>query len=129
VADLFTASIDSAHVLELFDRLAQSAQFVTLEVSRGTADRIVREAQARIRRATGESASEIHWELTRDGAGYVVLGYRQGGNEGLVDKYLEFGTKYQYARPFFFSSAELEEGPHMRRLVDRMQEWLSNVGR
>ncbi len=126
---MFTASVDATEVVALLDRLAYSAQFVTREVARTTAEKIVHEAQARIRRATGESASEIHYELTRDETGYVVLGYREGGNEGVVDKYLEFGTKFQYAKPFFFSSAQLEDGPHMRRLVERMQEWLDNAGR
>ncbi len=126
---MFSASVDTTEVVALLDRLAYSAQFVLLEVARTTAQKIVQEAQARVRRATGETASEIHYELTRDGTGYIVLGYRVGGNKGVVDKYLEFGTKYQYAKPFFFSSAMLEEGPHMRRLIDRMQEWLDNSGR
>ncbi len=126
---MFTASVDSAEVVALLDRLAYSADFVVREVSRDTAERIVHEAQARIRRATGESASEIHYELTRDGRGYIVLAYREGGNEGVVDKYLEYGTKFQYAKSFFFASAMLEEGPHMRRLVSRIQEWLDNAGR
>ncbi len=126
---MFTASVDTTETVALLDRLAYSAQFVLLEVARTTAQKIVQEAQARVRRATGETASEIHYELTRDGTGYIVLAYREGGNDGVVDKYLEYGTKYMYARPFFFSSAMLEEGPHMRRLIDRMTEWLYNSGR
>lgn len=126
---MFSASVDASVVIAMLDRMAESADFVCREVGRETAKNIVAEAQRRVRRATGDTADEIHFELTRDGQGYVVLGYQQGVGEGVVDKYLEFGTKYQYARPFFFSSAQLEEGAHMRRLTARIQEWLDQVGR
>ncbi len=126
---MFTASADTAEAVALLDRLAYSAQFVTREVARTTAEKIVREAQARVRRATGETASEIHWELTHDEKGYIVLGYDTRVNKTFVEDYIEHGTKFQYAKPFFFSSAQLEEGPHMRRLVERMQEWLESAGR
>lgn len=127
--DMFTATVEATEVIGLLDRLAQSADFVCLEVARDTARRIVSEAQRRIRRATGETAGEIHFELTRDGKGYVVLGYQEGIGDFPIDKYLEWGTKFQSPHKFFFSSAQLEEGPHLRRLTDRIQEWLDEVGR
>jgi len=125
---MFTASIDASEAISMLDRLAQSADFVTREVALDTAKRIVAEAERRVARATGQTESGIHWEMTRDGMGYVVLGYR-AHVQAPVDKYLEFGTRYMYAEPFFFASAELEEGPHLRRLIDRMQAWLDEVGR
>lgn len=126
---MFSASVDASGAIALLDRVAQSADFVCLGVARQTAKNIVAEAKNRIRRATGETASEIHFELTRDGQGYVVLAYQQGIGDAPVDQYLEWGTHQQYARPFFFSSAQLEEGPHMRRLIDALTTWLEEVGR
>lgn len=126
---MFSASVESAALIAMLGRLAHSADFVTREVGKDTAERIVREALSRVRRATGVTASEIHYELSRDGKGYVVLGYRVGIGSFPIDKYLEFGTKSSGKRPFFFSSAQLEEGPHLRRLTDRVAEWLEDVGR
>lgn len=128
MADGLTISVDAKEVLALLDRLSASAQFVTREVCLDTAKRIVAEAQRRVARATGVTETGIHWELTRDGKGYVVLGY-QAGKQEPVDYWLQYGTKYMRSRPFFFSSALLEEGPHLRRLIARMQQWLDNVGR
>lgn len=128
-APMFSASVESQAVIAMFERLAQSADFVCRSVALETAERIVAEAQNRARRRSGVTASEIHFELTRDGKGYVVLGYRTGVGESPIDKYLEFGTVHMYARPFFFSSAQLEEGAHMRRLTDALVQWLQDVGR
>ena len=126
---MFSASVDSQALIALFDRLAQSADFVCRAAARETAERIVAEAKSRAKRRTGETASEIHYELSRDGQGYVVLGYRTGTGEDPIDKYLEYGTVSQYAKPFFWTSANLESGPHLRRLTDRIVEWLEDVGR
>ena len=125
---MFSVSVDASELLALFDRMGASADFVCKEVGRDTAKRIVAEAEQRVRRATGVTESGIHWELMRDGTGYIVLAYKAGVQEP-VDRYLEAGTKFMYARPFFFASAELESGPHLRRLQDRIQEWLDNAGR
>lgn len=125
---MFTANVEPAVVIGMLDRLAQSADFVTREVALGTAKRIVAEAQARVARATGVTETGIHWEMTADGLGYVVLAY-QAGVQDPVDKYLEFGTKYEYARPFFMAAGLLEEAAHLRRLTDRVAEWLEEVGR
>jgi len=134
VSQMFTATIDTAGVFALFDRMAESAEFVCREVARDTAKRIVAEAQARERRAvsgtaTGVTESGIHWELTRDGKGYIVLGYEAGLQDAPVDKYLEYGTMFMRAKPFFFQSAMLEETPHRERLVERLTDWLEEVGR
>lgn len=128
---MFSASVDATAVLALLDRLGPSVDFVAREVGRDTASRIVAEAQGRIQRATGVTASGIHWELSRDGLGYVVLAYSTTApqDHGPVDLWLEFGTMFSYARPFFFSSALLETAAHRRRLEDRIQEWLDQVGR
>lgn len=126
--DMFTASVDAADVLALFDRLGPSVDFVCRDVGLDTAKRITAEAQARVARATGDTETGIHYEMTRDGAGYIVLAY-QAGAQDPVDKYLEYGTRFMGAKPFFFASAELENEAHRRRLEDRIQEFLTNVGR
>jgi hypothetical protein len=128
VPDGFTVTVDSAEVIGLLDRLGASADFVVREVCLDTAKRIVAEAQARVARATGVTETGIHWEMTRDGKGYIVLAY-QAGRQEPVDLYLEYGTMHMYKRPFFFSSGLLEEGPHMQRMIARIQDWLEKVGR
>jgi hypothetical protein len=129
VSDNFSATVDASSVLALFDRMGPSIEFLARNEALETAKRIVREAQARVKRATGQTASGIHFAVTYDGAGYVVLGYTTGNNDAPVDRFLEYGTEKMYAKPFFWSSAELESGPHMRRLTDRITEWLVEVGR
>jgi hypothetical protein len=126
---MFTASVDNADVLALFDRIAQSADFVCKEVARETAKRIVAEAQRRVARASGETSSEVHWEMTRDGLGYVVLAYDTRVNKSSVDKYLETGTQFMHAKPFFFAAVELEAPGHLSRLEERLQDFLDEVGR
>jgi hypothetical protein len=154
MADGISISVDAKEALALFDRLGAAADYVCSEVALDTAKRIVAEAQRRVARATGETARGIHFEVTHDGKGYVVLmgdatmrettfsrlSARQnriarGGRYARAKQvphtgiYLEFGTKFHRPRPFLFSSAELEEGPHLRRLVVRIQQWLDEEGR
>ena len=126
---MFTATVDAREVLALLDRLGPSVDFVAKEVGRDTAARIVAEAERRVARATGKTESGIHWELTRDGMGYIVMAYRAGNQPDPVDIYLERGTQFMHARPFFFSSAALENQAHLRRLTDRIQQFLEAVGR
>lgn len=122
-----SASVDSAELIALLDRLGASADFVCREVARDTAQRIVIEMQRRIARRTGETASGIHWELSYDERGYVVVMGRKSRKHTGV--WLEFGTTHQFAKPFFFASADLEQGPHLRRLEARIQRWLDSAGR
>jgi hypothetical protein len=126
---MFTASVDSQAVIAMLGRVGPSSDYVCREVARDTAKRIVAEAKARVRRATGATESGIHWELTRDGKGYVVLAYRAGAQTARVDYLLQYGSVRMYAKPWFFSSAYLEEGPHMRRLEEALRKFLEDVGR
>ena len=129
MSDGFTATVDDAALLSLLDRLGPSVDFVAREVGRDTARRIVAEAQRRAARLTGDTAGAVHFDVTYDGAGYVVLGYTDGVNDAPVDLFLEYGTDRMYARPVFFDAAELEQGPHLQRLIDKVQDWLDQVGR
>ena len=121
-------TVEATELIAKLDRLGPSADYVTREVGRETAKLIVAEAKRRVARASGDTQTGIHWEMTRDGKGYVVLAY-EAGKQPPVDWYLEQGTKFLRARPFFMSSALLEEGPHMRRLEEAVQKFLDDVGR
>lgn len=129
MADGLTITVQSAELIAMLERLGPSADFVAKEVGLDTAKRIVAEAKTRVARATGKTASGIHWELTRDGKGYIVLAYTAGAQPDPIDIYVERGSRYMYARPFFFASAELEAPGHLRRLEERMASFLANVGR
>jgi hypothetical protein len=118
----------SRALLAMLDRVGPSLEFHTRDVARETAIRVAREATARVRRREGTTASGIHWEMSRDGKGYVVMAY-EPGKQAPVDKYLEAGTRYMLARPFFFASAEIENGPHLRRMEQRIQQVLDDLGR
>lgn len=130
--DGFTATVDATGIIDLFDRMGPSMDFLAREVGRDTARRIVDEAKARLARethGTGKTASEIHFELSNDGGGYVVLAYTAGAQRAPVDLYLEYGTSKMFARSFFWAAVELEEGPHLQRLTAAMEAWLAEVGR
>ena len=126
---MFSASVESTELIAMLGRLSVSADLVCRQVGMDTAKRIVMEAQSRAKRATGVTAGEIHFELSRDGMGYVVLGYKVGVGEFPIDVYLEYGTSKMGKQPFFFSSAELESSGHLQRLTDKVTEWLEDVGR
>lgn len=151
---MFSASVDAEDLVALFERLGPSSDFVCREAARETATRIVAEAQRRVARATGETAAGIHWEMTRSGNGYVVVmgdavssqetARREATANSRASRlrakstlhqmkhtgiWLEFGTTHQYKRPFLFASADVEAGPHLQRLEDRIQAWLDEVGR
>ena len=128
MADGFSATVDDAALLAMFDRLGPSIEFHCREVGRDTAKRIVSEAQGRVRRATGQTAKGIHWELSQDDKGYVVLGYRKG-EQAPVDRFLELGTATMLKRPFFWASMEVEAAGHRRRLEEALQAALTELGR
>ncbi len=121
--------MDAKELLAMFDRVGPSLDFHCRDVGRETAKKIAAEATARVKRRTGVTATGIAWDMSYDGKGYVVTAYTKGHQPDPVDIYLEKGTSRMYARPFFFASALLEEGPHMRRLQDRIEEVLRDLGR
>jgi hypothetical protein len=128
VADGFTISVDSKALLAMMDRVGPSLDFHCRDVARETAKVIAARATARVRRRSSATASGIHWDLSKDGKGYVVLAYT-AGKQAPVDRYLEYGTKYSLARPFWWTAALAEAGPHMQRLGQRIAEVLRDLGR
>lgn len=133
MADKLTITVDRDALLKAMTNLGPAALVFTKAAARETAENIVREAQARVARATGETAAGIHAEETRNGDGYVVLDTnRRMPNLPL---WLEFGVKAgkagshsAVARPFFFISAELERGAHDRRMTEAVQAAIDSVG-
>ena len=128
MADGFEAYVDNTALLAMMDRVGPSLEFHTRDVARETAIRVAYEATARVRRRSGQTAEGIHWEMSRDGKGYVVLAY-EAGKQAPVDRYLEEGTKFMLARPFWWASAEIDNGPHLRRMEQRIQTVLDDLGR
>lgn len=129
MAQMFTIDVDAKALLALMDRVGPSLAFHTRDVARETAALVAAEAVRRVRRKTTKTAEGIHYEMTQDGKGYVVLGYTPGHQDEPVDIYLEHGTMFMRKQPFFFSAAQLENGPHLRRMTDRVQQVLRDLGR
>lgn len=126
---MFDIDVDATALLALLDRVGPSLEFHTRDVARETAVRVVAEAKSRVRRFTGRTGDEIHYDKTKDDKGYLVFGYQEGEGDYPVDIYLEYGTKFNYAHPFFFASALLENGPHMRRMAERVERVCADLGR
>lgn len=126
MADNFTVEVDTAALFEAMDALMVSAEQHILDAARVTAEAIAREARARVARRTGETARGITVEPARVGIGWIVFADRQ--DEPGLPGWLEFGTDKMTARPFLFSSARLEEGAHMRRMVDALQQAIDDGG-
>lgn len=127
MAPLLTTQTDTHEVLAAFDGLGQAIQPPLLMAAQTTARAIAREAQARVRRRTGQTATGIKIELAQRGLGYVVF-VENPDNPGLPG-WIEFGTIHQVARGFFFAPARLEEGAHYRRIVEAINAAIAEVSR
>jgi len=126
VADSLTITVDTTALFAALDALGESARAAVKGAAKITADAIAREAGARIPRATGKTAEGITVEETHNGDGYVV--YVKSPRMPNLPLWLEFGTKYMTARPYLFSSARLEEGPHLMRVADALQAAINAKG-
>ena len=127
MADLFTVDVDLSGVLRQLDELGDEAERLLKDAAKETAGNIVREAQGRVKRATGATARGITMEETHDATGYVVLSTREP--RGGVPFFLETGTEHTDAQPFFDSSAELEVGPHLRRVSQALDDAIEKASR
>lgn len=124
--------VETSTVLAMLDALGPAAEVHVHAVSKITAERIQIEARARARRATGA----LQEAITVEEVGPPMHGYRVYVDEMVVGGekrarefplWHEFGTKRVKAQPFLYSSAELEEGPHLRRLADALGEAIVEV--
>ena len=113
-ADLFAITVDAGPVLKMLDEFGDQAERLLKDAAKETAENVRREALGRVSRATGRTARGIVVEESDDGTGYVVISRREP--RGGVPHFLEHGTTHMTARPFFDASADLEVGPHLRRV-------------
>jgi hypothetical protein len=140
MADKLTIDVDTRALVAAMDRLGASAIQHTKRAAKATADRIVVEARARVRRRTGVTAASIHAEETRNGDGWVVLPWDEGFARSLAESgnndrvnfslpgWIEFGTDHMPARPYFFAAARMEEGTHDRRMRQAIVDAIEEVG-
>jgi HK97 gp10 family phage protein len=98
--------LDTAAALAAVDQVPDSVHRGTDAVTAQTATSVATEARARVARRTGATAASIRVRPTKDGYGYVVIAGPPANP--MRARYLEFGTRYMYARPFLLVSASLE---------------------
>jgi hypothetical protein len=127
MSQFFGVQVDHDEVVRAMEQLAPAVQSRTHEASRITATNIQREAEARVRRRTGETARGIRVEEDEDGIGYVVLSAHPRMPN--LPIWLERGTVHMTARPYFDVSARLEEGPHRRRIGQALLDAIEEAGR
>lgn len=129
MAELFGVEVDVADVLKAFDQAGPVMERHLKGAAKVTADHIAREAQARLQRqlgpgATGKTVAGIR--VVEDERGYLVIAQRNPFPN--LPLWLDKGTVRMSARPFFDSSAQLEQGPHLRRLHEAAQAAIAEVG-
>jgi len=123
--------VDAAAVLGALQRFPAVVE-AHLKVSfKETADAIQREAQGRIRRRTGKTGDAIEVQESYDKKGYVVV---VAAPRTHIGRWLEWGTVNDNgslrmaAKPFLFISAQLEEGPGVRRAEEALQAAIEEIG-
>jgi hypothetical protein len=139
MADGVTIDMDVDATVLVMKVLGDVAQPYVNAAAQVSADRIQNEAQARLRRqlsskATGKTVASIVTRPAFDGNGIIVIAERDPYPE--LPLWLEKGTKpggrpnkaRTYPRPFFYVSAELEEGPHFRRIQGALQDCITDQG-
>ncbi len=128
MADGVTITVDTAGLLAALDAVGDLIEAYTMPVAKQAAERIAADARARVARSTGETRSGIHVERSHDGKGYVVMAYDVNRGQPPVDYWLEEGTRFMTAKPFFYASASLEEGAYRRAVAEAIQQAIAEVG-
>ena len=137
MADGFSIDVDRAAVVAALLSLADAAQPYINVAAHESADSIVREAKTRLDRklsgtSTGATVAGIHDQPAYDGNGYAVISSRDPMPN--LPLWLEKGTKKgrgthaQPALSYFYSAAQLEEGPHLRRIDEALQHAIAEKG-
>ncbi len=127
MAPLLTIDVDASRLIAILDQLGDVVLKHTKPAAKVTADNIAREAQARVARATGETAAGIIVQEDYTREGYIVHSANQRMPN--LPTWLEFSTKHMAARPYFFSSARLEENAHDRRMRQAIQDAIDETSR
>lgn len=128
-APLLNIDVDPRGAIAALDTLGVAAERHLKAAAAVTAHRIKAEAQGRVARRTGATAAAITAEEARDGRGYVVYVKTPPGEWPNLDIGLEFGTQFMTPRPFLHVSAQLEEGPHRRRIEAAIAEAIGEAER
>lgn len=124
-----TITTDARRALAALDRLGVLAAREAQEVAEETGLRIQHEARARFNRQTsgsGQTAKNITVEETAAGVRVYVKAIRRPANMPI---WFDFGTVHMLPRPFFFSSAQLEEAPHRRRMLAALERAAAEASR
>lgn len=128
MADLITFDVDDEAVLFAIGTVVDQIDRRVKVAARQTSDRIADEARGRVARRTGATAAGITVEETHDGTGYVVFVAVTGDRWQGLPSGLEFGTRYMSARPFLHASARLEESGHEQRVIEAINQALTETG-
>jgi hypothetical protein len=138
MTDGLSVEMDALDVVDALNTLGDFAQPYINLASGESAESMEREAVARLRRqlgpnATGQTEAGIESRPAYDGNGYVVVSSRDWMPN--LPLWIEKSTKKgrpgsssQAARPFFYVSAELEKGPHFRRIGEALQDASNDRG-
>lgn len=137
MSDSILGELEDAAIKTVLDGLGESVQPFINAASKETADAIVREAKARLHRqlgpnATGQTEANIAARPAYDKNGYIVISEREPFPN--VPLWLEKGTKKgkgthaNYARPYFYVSAEIEAGAHYRRIGEAIRHAIDAKG-
>lgn len=147
---LMSLSIDTADVLRLLNRVQPTIEPKLKAVAKVTADRICTEARRRVPVRTGRLRDSIEVREDQSRHGYVVgtflvpkVGislhtrkktgrqHTQRVTQDNLPLWIEKGTaphSHADARPFLDPAGKLEEGPHLRRLTDVLEDELRGLG-
>jgi hypothetical protein len=156
MADSMKIDVDARGMLRALDRLGDLATDEVFAAVMETAEAVSDEMVSRINRQTrgeGVTAGNVSIGVVGPGQGRAASGkarhrgklfnlpskedaleegifvdiepYRRPAN---LPGWLEFGTVHMLARPFFFASAEVEEGPHRRRLATALANAARKAG-
>lgn len=134
MSDGFRINVETAAVVAALLSLGDAAQPYVNDAAHESAASIAREAQARLQRklgpkATGATVAGIHAQPAADGNGSVVISGRDPKPN--LPLWLEKGTRGGHVSPalaYFYSAAQLEEGPHFRRIQDAVAQAIADKG-
>ena len=135
--DSITFALDRNAVDAAIAELGDVITPFILDADNETADAIIAEARARLRRqlgpdATGQTEASIVKRPAYDGNGIIVTVERDPFPS--LPWWLEKGTRRgrgnhpNVARPFFYTSALLEQGNHQRRISEAVQRGIDAKG-
>jgi hypothetical protein len=136
---LFSFDLDTAPLDRVPTEFPDALHVALMEDCRTTAEYVVHEAQARLRRqlgpgATGETERGIYAKPAYDGNGWVVLAdnARMPNLVLWIEKGTRAGKRHNFARtearPYFYASLEMAVGPHERKVLGTLARVASEKG-